>query len=441
MKALARLIAVFAFICLSIPAMARDWYVSAERGSGKTGTKEKPAADLGSIISQLQPGDVVYIAEGVYTGKGDSGVDIINVPVELYGGWSSDFSVRDPWGKHRTIFTGVNKTKNWVSGARIEFDLSKYRDTTITPIVVDGFIIDQGPQNRYKDASELMIVRTADPKTGSNPTPDRGGIFIRVSQPMASGKNWEIRVKNNVVLNSAPTQGVIAVFSYAESKVEIANNAVINCTGVGIYAGTSWRGSEEKRAPRYDIHNNTVMFIWKYDAYVQSFSGVGFMTDVEVVASLNENIFAFCDRFNVQLNGKWPLLLKNNIFAGAVDSTYYEAVSDMKIDLTDIYDDSEYIHADSDGNIAGPLKVLASKAWLEKYGQRILIDRNAVEADMQAQATRANEIRSMLGLPARADSIKADSPIWLHRMSIDDALSIASANPAPGKGASSPVFP
>jgi hypothetical protein len=71
----------------------------------------------------------------------------------------------------------------------------------------------------------------------------------------------------------------------------------------------------------------------------------------------------------------------------------------------------------------------------EAYGKRVLIDRNAVEADIQAQKSRANAIRGILGLPQRADDIKADSDVWLNRMPLEDALKVAESHPVGNFGA------
>jgi len=419
---------------------AKDWYVSISRGKGKSGTKVKPAKDLGNIASRLQPGDTVHIAAGTYLGKGKSGADVIKVPVSIIGGYADDFSSRDPWGKNKTILSGYNKSKNYKVAARLTIDLSKYRTKTVTPVVVDGLIVDQSAQNRYKTEKQQLLLRKASPKKGENPTPDRGAIFIRVSRSPDFKTPWNITVKNNIVLNSAPTQGVIAVFAYEKSKVLIENNLVINCTGTGIYAGTSWHGRKEADAPKFTVRNNSILFIWKYDAYVSSFSGVGFKTDTEVSATFENNIIAFSDRFNIQKQGKWPLLLKNNIFLGAVDSTYYETVGDAKIQFDDLEDEAEYLADDSGDNKNTALKIPVSKEWLALFGQRVLIDRNAVEADIKPQKTRANAIRSILGLNLRADDIKADSPIWLPRMSVNDAAKVASAPMIKGVGASASLI-
>lgn len=437
MRSVSRQVAVVACALLfASTASARDWYVSAARGSGKQGTKEAPAKDLGNIASQLEPGDVVNIAAGTYLGKGESGVDEITVPVQIIGGWADDFSARDPWGAHQTVFSGNNKTKNWKQGARLDLDLSKYRGKVGGHIVVDGLIVDQGEQNRYKDpATKLLLVRKANPKDGENPTPDRGAIFIRVTNS-PDPKGWRISVKNNVVVNSAPTQGVLAVFAYANDKVEIHNNVVINCTGVGIYAGTSWHGNEEAKAPHFRVFQNTVLFTWKYDAYVQSFSGVNFTTDDSVKVELYNNIFGFADRFSVQKVGKWKMTMKSNLLLGAVDSDFYETFTDTKIPLAKLADEAETLTPESGGNGNNKFELKLSQGWKDSYGKRVLIDRNAVEADIKAQQTRANALRGILGLPLRADDIKADSDVWLHRMPLEDAVGVAQTHPTGKFGAS-----
>lgn len=64
-------ILTFLFVWLSAPmGHAADWYVSQSTGKGKKATKEAPSKDLGNIITKLQAGDVVHIAEGVYLGRG-----------------------------------------------------------------------------------------------------------------------------------------------------------------------------------------------------------------------------------------------------------------------------------------------------------------------------------------------------------------------------------
>ncbi len=418
-------------------AQARDWYVSVTKGKGKKGSKEKPAKDLGNIASKLKAGDVVHIAGGVYTSKGDRGFDSITVPVSIIGGYDEAFAKRDPWGATKTILTGDNKSKNYKPEPRLELDLGKYTDKEMPPIVIDGLVIDQGPQNRYKTDKKLMIARKANPRTGENPTPDRGALRIGLGKGPNFGKNegWKVTVRNNIVLNSAPTQGALTVQAYANSKVTIENNAVVNCTGTGIYAATSYRGKDNQG--QITVKNNTIAFTWKYDAYVSSFSGNGLKVDDDVLVTAENNAILFSDRFNVMKSGGEPLLLKNNFLFGGIDATYYEAQGDAKIQFADMEDEAEWLHEDSGGNKTGKFKLPVSAAWSKHYGERVLIDRNAVEADIKPQQTRANKIRSIFGLPQRADDVKADSPVWLHQMSVDDAVAVASAKVG-GVGSSAP---
>jgi hypothetical protein len=57
-------IALFtAMFLLSGIASAKDLYVSST-GTGKIASSEQPSKDLGFIIEQLAPGDIVHIAAG-----------------------------------------------------------------------------------------------------------------------------------------------------------------------------------------------------------------------------------------------------------------------------------------------------------------------------------------------------------------------------------------
>ena len=419
-------VVVAASLLLAGRALAKDFYISAARGKGKTASKEKPAKDLGNIISKLSPGDTVHIAAGVYTGKGDCGADVINVPVSIIGGYRDDFAKRDSWGALKTILTGDNKTKNYKVAPRLHIDLGKYRfhasGDQMPKIVIDGLIIDQGPQNRYKDAAKTLLVRKANPKTGENPTPDRGALIVTVSRTKNLTGKWDVAVRNCVIMNSAPTQGALTVSGYQGSTITIDNNLVINNTGTGIYAGSMWQGSDPKAAPAFTITHNTVLFTEKYDAFVQSFSGNSLKIDTAVVATVANNVLGFADRNGIQKHGKWPLLLKDNLVVGNVEADYWEATGDQKIELADIEDEAEYLHGDSGGNVAAKITVPVSAEWAKLYAGRVLIDRNAAAADVKARKTKINALRSILGLPLQADALNVDSPVWLPLMKVDDAI-------------------
>jgi len=437
--------AAFLLACGADCAWPADLYVSATRGKGKAATKEAPAKDLGNIISLLKPGDTVHIAAGVYTGKGDNGADEITVPVSIIGGYSDDFSTRDPWGAHRTVLTGVGNSKNYTVAPRLFIDLNKYQydaggGAAMPKIVIDGLIIDQGGQNRYADAAKTLLVRKADPSTGTNPTPDRGGLVISVSRTKDPAGKWDVAVRNCAVLNSAATQGALAVNGYKGATIAIENNLVINCTGIGIVAGSLWQGDEEAAAPRFAIANNTVLFTEKFDAFAQSFSGVSLKIDASAVGTVSDNVFAFADRCGVQKEGKWKVLFKDNVLGGNLGSDFWETLGDQHIALEDLEDEAEHLDPSSTGNIAPALSVPVPKEWAALYAARSVIERNAAEVDVAAQKTGVNEWRRILGLPLQADDLNVDSAVWLPLMGLDDALKAGAAKYEGRYGCAKPVM-
>jgi len=430
----------WATLFLAGPVLARDWYVSINRGKGKVGSIEKPAKELANIIAKLQPGDVVHIAEGVYLGKGDNGTHVIQVPVSLIGGYADDFSSRDPWGAHKTIFSGDNKTANYQMTPALHIDLMKVSPREGFPgtILVDGLILDHGARNRYKTEKNWEIIRKADPKTGANPTPESGALVISASKNGMFDKTpWDITVQNNIIMNSAPTMGALSVSGYKKSKVTIRNNLVINNTGTGIYVGSKFAGSKyDPAGPEFLIENNTVLFTWKHDPVAQSFSGNAMDFDQSVRATVRKNVLAYADRHIIYNPRSTTVLLQGNIMSGHVDTVYLEF--DTKITLEDIEDEPDYIHEDSEGNEAKPVKVPIDSEWLKLYGSRVLVDRNAAEADIKASATRANELRSILGLPLQAGKVSfPQSPVWLPRLSVEEAVK-AGSQPYHGAGCQKP---
>ena len=97
-----RLLAV-AVMLLSVPALARDWFVRA--GSSGTGTRAAPFGDPWQALDACEAGDRIHVAGGKYYGRLDSGVwKLPFARLQLLGGYDADFKTRDPW-KHLTELT------------------------------------------------------------------------------------------------------------------------------------------------------------------------------------------------------------------------------------------------------------------------------------------------------------------------------------------------
>ena len=396
-------------------------YVS-EAGGGRDASLERPARDLGNIVSSLEPGDVVCIAGGTYTGRADSGADRIEVPVAIYGGFAPDFSARDPWGAHRTVFTGVHNAQNFVTDTRLTIDTSGFAtrlmaargEPTEHAVIVDGIVFDNGDRNYYADDAGLRIIRLGTP--GRTPTPESGGLVIR------TGVTSSIVVRHVVVVNTAPTQGAIALFPGAGARVTVQNNVAVNNTGVGFHLGTAIAADDPADFPTYLFENNVSVFNEKHDPF-GGIGGTGVMVESGTHVTLTGNVIAFNDVYGID-NAKRAddLVVTDNVIVGNAIADYLEFAT--KIDLEDLEDWAEFV-ADGRGNVRLELDYALSEAWGVAYASRTVIDRNAASEDVEAVDSWTNDVRSFFGWNLVGTDLDVDSAVWLPRMSLDDAFAVA----------------
>ena len=432
------LTAILALAVVAPEASARDWYVSAERGKGKKGTMEKPARDLSFILKKIEAGDVIHIAEGTYLSKNEAGSDVLKVPVQIIGGYADDFSTRDPWGKHRTVFTGQNPGGEWVQEPRLFIDLSKYRGKDFPKIVVDGLIIDQGPQNRYKGDARQLLVRKGG--GGMKPSPDRGALVVSIGKANVADAKFDVEIVNNVVINAAPTQGAVTVRLHKNGTARIANNVILNTTGSGLVVASNWANNDEDASPKVVIENNTIAFAWLYDVMTTSYSGNALKIERYVQPTVRGNILLSADRHTIENHEtEFPLALIDNIVALGKQSDYHEVSENTLARIEDVEDEAEMLSDDSEGNSAEQIALPVSAEWAELYAGRVLIDRAEVDEGIEPKEGWQNDLRGMLGLPLQAGNIgEVGGDVWLHQLPLDDALAVANGGPYAGKGARPP---
>lgn len=425
-KTLTLLGAALTFTCLSTAqAQAEDYramctkFVHKATGKGKTASPEKPAKDLGNIISRLEAGDVVCIAEGEYLGRGENGVDDINLAVSVIGGFSPDFTKRDPWGAHKTIFTGMHNSENFATQTRLSIETTKTAtrlmetrgQPTAHTIIVDGLIFDNGPRNYYKTDKEALIVRKG--TASDTPTPESGALVVR------TGVNSTVIVKNNVATNFAPTEGVFSFFGGKGADVTVENNVAVNNTGAGFRIGTAFTGED---IPTYKVKNNISMFNQKHTAF-GTFGGSGIMLESSTAVEMTGNVFAYNDNFGVD-NAKRSknAIMNGNIISTNANADYLEFSS--KMDFDEIEDESDLMDEAEDNLDTAPTFKFSGD-WVKYYLSRSVIDRNAAEADVKVAKSWQNDVRSMFGLNLQGSDLNVDSATWLPRMSLSDAMSAA----------------
>lgn len=396
--------------CASQAAFAEEYFVSIGRGKGKDATKEKPAKDLGNIAAKLKDGDVINIAEGTYVGRDETGSDTIGASVKIIGGWADDFSARDPWGAHKTIFAGVNAISGSTQPRLI------MSSNTCAPIVIDGIVFDNGPRNYYREDKDLIISRQANASLNRNATPESGAIKLEMP------KKCEALITNNVVMNTAPTGGAIAVYGHEDSVVRIVNNLVINNTGEGIFAMSKWKSN--KGLPRFFIDHNTILFSWKHDP-IATYGGNALKLDQEIQLEATNNVFAFSDYGgvdNIKIAKK--ITVKDNLFTGNRLYDYREFNTSVKV--SEFEDEADQLEK-STGNVSAEIKIPIGEAWAKLYAGRKEVSRAEVDAKAKAANNGANALRGMLGLPLQANAVGMDAEVWLPRMSVDDALKAGNA--------------
>jgi hypothetical protein len=341
------------------PAMAKDIYVSKTTGSNKgAGTKEAPKKLLWKVIGKLAPGDRVHVAEGVYNGKKKSGtMPVIPVgDIHIVGGYSTDFSARDPF-KHLTIITGVADRQ---ADTREVFQYAPSNPRKCEgPIVLDGFLIDRGCGNYYsghgeggtdkqagfKDTSCWGYQAINKKKSGSDPAIELLGVT-------------SFTVRNMILVNN-PWWG-ISVKAGGKGEVLIENNLILSYQGRGIEAitGGGWG------APKYVIRNNTV-------AFGSAMEGRALSLDPQKgkgTVLVEKNVLAFGAQTGYMTKfGADALTLNDNLFFGFTKGDAGSGGSGV-CNADEFEDELEH---DNEDNVHECPKFLAKlpKAYVDKWSQ------------------------------------------------------------------------
>ncbi|MEM7374109.1 MAG: hypothetical protein AAF587_36285 [Bacteroidota bacterium] len=391
----------------------KHYYVSKNTGRGRIASKAQPAKDLGNIIALLKAGDVVHLAEGTYLSRGERGADEIKVPISLIGGYDPTFSTRDPWGEHKTIFSGTNHIEG-LTTPRLHLNFHLSHKAYQGEVLIDGLIIDNGNRNRYMNEEKLAILRTANMRKEENATPGMPGIKINAA------KNTQVIVRNCVLLNVASSQGVISVQIGENAQASINNNLIVNNTGNGIQAMTSWHPRDGKGLPTFHIFDNTILFCWKHDP-VATYGGNCLKVDTDIQLLAENNVFGFGDFGGIDNIKKCKsITLKDNLLTGHRKYDYREW--NTKMNIEEIEDESDLLSFETIGNVGYKIDINIDPEWANIYANRPEISRAEVDAKAVAVNSDANALRGMLGISLRANAVQLDSDVWLHHIELDDVI-------------------
>ena len=265
-------------------------YVNVATGSNRNdGSKGSPLKDLQTAVDNAPEGAVICIAEGNYLGKLDQGYIDIKKYVSLVGGFSSDFSQRDPV-KYRTTIQPFPE-QNWTNAVKgyLEIYVRGKRDALI---LIDGLALDMGLQNRY------CLPNPKEELAGTPEGCDMGRMLILDESP-------------KVPTTEGSPHAHQLIHGDVEGKVIIRNCLLANSYHFGIQMGNiggNWEiynnvfvsnrmASCEVRSMNktpgqatVDFHHNTVLFTWCRTKHMEDM-GYGFRFMTGINAEVHHNIF------------------------------------------------------------------------------------------------------------------------------------------------------
>ncbi len=400
------------FVSSTFAQDGKEWYVSISNGSNRNdGSKSSPLKNIQKAINLAQKGDIIRVAEGNYLGLMKIGyIDFKGKPVSIMGGYSTDFSERDPI-KHQTTIQ-PRPEQNGTSGNRSLFALG-FKDGDV---VIDGVIFDRGWQTAYsihKDPAQRGQPEGVE-SGRYMPPPSAGGNhgkekMVSVLRPIIAGsiERGNLTITNCIFLNASQFGIQMGI---RNTKVKIENNLFINSrmAAVEIY-GTS--ASHLPIESEVEFAHNTVLFAWSRTKSFEDM-GYGFRCMTGVHYNIHDNIiggscFSGIDKTRIgKREASRKVNLDNNLFFlnKQADLTLPSSGGMFMRLRTDMFEDVESLtsaggNINLDAGTAPSLVKAIDKAYLEgfmnaTYSESMKHDPNS-EVNTFRQAAGMNQVATV----------------------------------------------
>ena len=432
-------LAVAAFTAVA-SLSAKDVFVSLSTGKNKNpGTRTAPYKNLWKALEKAETGDVIHIAEGNYPGKMKCGWFKMTKPVSLFGGYSADFTKRDPL-KYKTMFQPGNEHNGKKGGAlgllHIEFEKSPMKAPKGFNIVIDGLIFDDGFASSYhavkgKPAgfdTGMWLEGPAKNIKDKFPSANRYSIYSAT----ASRGEGDLTIKNCLFVNGS---NMAVCLNWFKGKIAILNNVFCNNRMISINVSCS-NGRERID---WECAYNTVLFTWSRLNDLADM-GFGIRNNTNCNANIHHNIIGLnvlTGFDNTKGNPKQKTTnLDNNVFflnrESDVQMTVSPSIAKVRVEDFEDLEGTDGIESIEDNIDLKDPKVFAGRinakylnAFLSmKYSEKTKLDPN-----------KCNALRSVLGLPLQG-TIKTTCDMYANRYPLEDALKLFGA--AQGYGAQMP---
>ncbi|MBQ3098631.1 MAG: right-handed parallel beta-helix repeat-containing protein [Kiritimatiellae bacterium] len=429
-----RSLVIFAVATTAFCASAKDVYVSLSSGKNKNaGSKEAPFKNIWKAVEKAQPGDVIHVAEGNYPGKMKCGWVQLDKPVSLVGGYSSDFSVRDPL-KHKTMFQPKND-QNDKKGSAMALMRIDFKNQKGFKMLIDGLIFDDGFASSYHETkgkpegfdTGMWLEGPAMNKLRDKfPSANRYSLFATLGY----GTAGELEIRNCTFVNGS-NFGVN--INWFEGEVKMKNNVFCNNRMIGANVQSS-NGQPGK--VKWEFENNTVLFTWSRLNDLADM-GFGVRVNANVEAEIENNIIGLnvlTGFDNTKGNGKTKKIqLDGNVFflnrESDVQMTVSPSVAKVRVDGFEDLEGTDGIESIEDNvDLADP-KVFAGRINAKYLNSFLSIK---YSESTKLDEGKCNGLRSVLGLPLQG-TIKTTCDMYANRYPMEDALKLFGA--MEGKGA------
>lgn len=267
-------------------------YVSVKRGSNrKDGSISTPLKDLQKAIDVAPEGAIIRVAEGNYLGSLDQGWVKVDKYVSIVGGYSDDFSQRDPLTFRTTIRPGVEQIMTSGNQGLMDIRVVGKRDGVV---LIDGIVFDRGQINRYVAPLYDNPVAAAPEGTetgrivvvGESPTaPMLQPVGMTSAFQLISGEaEGNITIRNSLFLNGYHFGIQMAIKG---GHLDVYNNVFV----ANRMAASEVRGGlGQPNTSSIAFHNNTVLFTWSRTKSMEDM-GFGFRYMTGIDADVYNNIF------------------------------------------------------------------------------------------------------------------------------------------------------
>ncbi len=350
----------------NVSKTVQTFYVSKSTGNNKNdGTKASPLKNIDKAIELANAGDIIYIAEGVYSGTFDIGFLETDKPIKMYGSWDNNFTKQDIVS-HPTLFQPNNASAGKSRNNLLTF--TKDVDGT----VIDGIVFDMGERNMYSTKEGFVDGIEGGRLMYPTEKPSNGNSTVQSSciQFMSACNGGDVTIQNCVFSNSA----FFAIQAgHRSGNFRIINNVfVANRFGAIEVYGTCAGSNQQKdmvACGHVEVANNTILFTWsRLSDFLDMGYGVRIMT--KCTYDIHNNIIGTSIMSGISNNrfckDEYVKIDRNIMFGNKNGDLEYSPASNTELHLNvDEFGDLEFESVE--GNIASVPDLPVNVAYLKGF--------------------------------------------------------------------------